>query len=512
MPPWEKYQESESAPVATKGAPWEKYEELGPPSTAAVAVNAAFKGLAAIPDSVLNAPVHLYNLGKAAFGMTAYALGFKDIGDAVTMTEPPSPMTSALRQPVLTAGGKTVIPQLIREGSEPQTGGQRILDTAVQGAIGMAIAPAKTALGAAANVALGATSGAAAGATKEATGSPLAAIAVGMLTPVAVRHGLNGLGKGATKEVLGETLKDGIEAGYVVPLSAIKPGLLINRVESFGGRAAIKQQAILNNQQLTNTLAKRSIGLPETTELSPELLGSYRIAQAAPYRALDALRPTPEMAWFPRYHETGLLSQWQQAKAEATQMWKIYWRNGEKDARTTAQELDAHADSLMNDLKRLAEANGRPDLIPEIKKASQEIAKSHMIEEALNVGSHNVDPAVLGRMLDAKRPLTGELKLIARFHQAFRQYSQDASGMQAPGISAVEPLASAALGSAGYAIAGPVGAVAGGTLPFLRGPARSLTLSDLMQKRLIREPPGLGETFTKSILAGRTASEQPTAP
>ena len=175
-------------------------------------------------------------------------------------------------------------------------------------------------------------------------------------------------------------------------------------------------------------------------------------------------------------------------------------------------KLQAKAEQLDQAIDQAATQAGRPELIAQLREARTAIAKSYDIERALNVGDGNVSATVIGRLLDQGKPLSGELKVIGRFAQAFPSVTREAAMVPTPGVSALDPLASAAFGMGGYAAAGgPAGLLAAG-LPLLRGPARSLTLSDLMQKRLIREPPGLGETFTKSIFAGRTASEQPTAP
>src|SRR5574343_823665 len=95
----------------------------------------------------------------------------------------------------------------VRPEHEPQTGPQRIVDTAIQAAIGSAAIPGGGALNMAKQAALGATSGAAPQVNKEATGSDLLAGEVGGATPLAVKAGADALARGSKKILLNETAK-----------------------------------------------------------------------------------------------------------------------------------------------------------------------------------------------------------------------------------------------------------------------------------------------------------------
>lgn len=465
------------------------------PSMAAVAGNAVAKGVAAIPDSVLNAPANLYNLGKVAYGAAAYALGYPELGNAVDMTTPPSPTRAGMEK----IGA-------ISQANEPQTAGQRIVDLAVQGGTALAIAPASGIKEAVKNVALGATSGAAAGATKEVTNSPLAAIAVGILTPLAVRHALNGFGKNATNEVLGETLKDGLSAGYVVPPSAIKSSFLGNKIESIAGKAAVKQEAALRNQQVTNELATKALGLPEGTPLTESTLATVREQAGKAYEAVakipvnQALLPTPQSP-------AVMLSKLKDARFQASTMYRHYDRMADPASLKEAQKWAATADKLERGLEQVAAQAGQPELVTAMREARTQIAKTYDLERALNVGDGNIDARVIGRLLDQGKPLTGELKTIGRFAQAFPAVTRAGATVPAAGVSGTDAAMSAMLGTAGYGAAGgPAGLIAAG-LPLLRGPARSLTLSGLMQRRLIAEPPTLDSSLLRGAFAGRSVSD-----
>lgn len=80
--------------------------------------------------------------------------------------------------------------------------------------------------------------------------------------------------------------------------------------------------------------------------------------------------------------------------------------------------------------------------------------------------------------------MTGELKQIAEFQQAFPRVSRDATRLGTPGVSALEPIAQAGLATGGAIATGnPAGMLAGG-IPLLREPARALLMSKPYQSMM----------------------------
>lgn len=71
-------------------------------------------------------------------------------------------------------------------------------------------------------------------------------------------------------DVSRETLKNAQAAGYTIPRSLYAPSFGTNRLESMGGKAATKQQATLQNVELTNNLARKALDLPPDAPLTPE--------------------------------------------------------------------------------------------------------------------------------------------------------------------------------------------------------------------------------------------------
>lgn len=153
-----------------------------PYSDSKVALSSVVKGLASIPDAVLNTPANLMNLGKAATGYVMNESGYGDLAQKLgfnDMTEPPSPVTNAVRN---TAGL-----------FEPRTSGQRVMDWAVQGATGAALTPTSSAGSLAKLLAYGGGAGATGGLVTEVTDNPVAGMLASTLVVPAAVAGANKL-------------------------------------------------------------------------------------------------------------------------------------------------------------------------------------------------------------------------------------------------------------------------------------------------------------------------------
>lgn len=566
-----------------ESAPWQQDEVVTPavpPSAAEVAGNAAAKGVASVVDMFGNAPANALNIGKYLAGDTMEKLGHP-VWDQLQ----PTP------QPNLAHRGMTAL-GLIQPEREPQTAGQRILDRAVQAGVGMAASPASGVGQVAKSVALGIVSGAAAGVTKEATGSDLAAVAVGMAVPV-VGNKMASTANAPTlaNPVKRTTLQEAQAAGYVVNPSAVKPSFTTNKLESVAGKAAVKQEAAIRNQEVTNTLAAKAIGLPEGTPITMHAIDKVRALAGNVYAEVQKLNPatfltglnvkTTETRNLIPGPTTGLtvrelksksipgkiiassildeqgvpiikavipevsskitgikvgtksrgqdlpgpleglnvtvretrgvnpLDELKEARAQATQYYKHYDRSADPASLKQAQTFSARANILEHQIEQQAVKIGKPKLIDRLRAARTLIARTYDVERALNLGDGNVSARIIGQMFDKGRPLTGELKVIGKFAQAFPQVARDGAVIPASAVSGTDAAASALLGTVGYGAAGgPAGLVAAG-LPLLRSPARSLVLSKGYQSRLLNEPPALNDAMLKSIMGGRAIADSP---
>lgn len=429
------------------------------PSDTAVAANASNKALAGLPDALLNTPNKVMNLGKAAFGTAATAMGRPDLAPDLT----PDPNYASRG---MSAAGLT------KPEWEPANGRQRVIDAAVQTGVGAAISPTNSVRGLVTNTLTGATGGTAAGVTKEATGSDTAASMVGMLTPVVVQAGVGAARqrvadaemRRSQNEVRDKTLAEGREKGYVVSPSEVNPSVVNKILESIAGKAATRQEASIRNQATTTSLAAEELGMPKGTALTEGKLTAYRDKVAAPYREVAALSPTASYA----------LEQLKDARFNASAYAKHYDRSADPNSLAAAKNLQQKADQLETQLEQHAQRAGKPDLIDSLRDARTKIAKSYDIERALNVGDASVSSKSLGRAVDSGKPLSGNLETAGKFAESFKHVTQD--GAQAPGVSKVAAALSSILGVGGYGALGPAGAALA-AIPLASGPTRSLMLS-----------------------------------
>lgn len=473
----------------------QEFEQAGnQPTIGQVALNAVPKGFA----NLLNTPITIANL---------IMLGLSNLPGAGHL----SGLQEAAQEPELKANPALDAAKqagLIDPAKDPQTGPQRIVDLAIQSAIGAAAVPAGGVAQAAKGAAIGAASGAAAQTTKEVTGSDLLAAVVGTATPAVMRS----LGASSKKIMLNQTakatLKEAQEAGFVVEPSSVRQPS--SALESVAGKPAIAQDAVFRNQQTANKLAAKGLGLPADTALSPDVLDVLKKQVGTVYDEVDALKANPNMPWFPRFHQTNMMSELKQARQDKAALWRSYWRQPDEGVRKAALASDANVQSLENDIEMVAKAAGKADLIPRLQAARQLYARISDVEQAMNPATGNVSMPVLAKMFDNGRPLSGEIATIGRFANAFKRVAREVESTPPPGVSATNVLAGAALGAEGAAVSGsPVGMAAAG-LPLLREPARKQVLSQKFQKGLLTEPTppaSPGVTAGRAGMVGKTVAE-----
>lgn len=309
------------------------------------------------------------------------------------------------------------------------------------------------------------------GESQESIGPMAATVAhtVAALTPMAIGQRQRQRVSDPRNAVRDATLAKAKEAGYVVPPTVENPSFLNKRLEGVAGKAAIKQEVQIRNQEVTNSLAKKAVGVPDDVALTPGVLEARRDALAAPYREVAALSP----------RAAAMLDALKKARAEAQSWFKSYERSAHPEHQAKAESLKQRAAVLEKAIEREASNTGRRGLVDDLKAARQEIAKTYDVEAALNVGDGNVSANILGNRYDKGKKLTGELETIAKFDQAFRPFTREGSMVPTPGVSHLEHITAAGLGVGGHASG--LGWLPAG-LPLLSGPTRSMLLSGPFQR------------------------------
>ena len=380
------------------------------------------------------------------------------------------------------------------------------------------------------------------GAATDATGSPavgagvntLAQAVPALLTRAGARPVTNAVNARAARiqaeqaaersrqSVRDKTLLRAQAEGLKIPPSVINPTAVNKVLESVGGKAAINQELQRRNQPVIDRIARDEASLAPDQPITRDTLRQAASDSAQPYREVAALPPIPStnplagQFNLPRYafNPADDLQALRQARKDAQGHWFHYKRTGDPEAQKKAEAAHAEAERLDAALETAAQQAGRPELIPMLRAARQQIAKIHDVGRATNVGGGNVDARIIGHALDRGQPLTGGLETIGRFAEGIgAPYVRDINMVPSPGVSALEPMASAGFALGGHAAAGPAGFLAAG-IPLLRGPARSLVLSDFYQNRMaqpqyanpITLPPG--QTTTLAALLAAIQAQQ----
>ncbi len=348
-------------------------------------------------------------------------------------------------------------------------------------------------------------------------GEVAASGAAGMLAPVLGRSLDKGVEAAAitTKEIQNSvrdaTLAAARKAGYVISPSAVNPSAVNTLLESVAGKAATVQEAAVRNQEITNALAKKAIGLPVEAPITESALRNVRESAAAPYREIESMAQVAkknletlnkskftiadphELAVFTadptRVKEEASLAikagadvkALSKARFDANQNYRFYSRSGDPKALEAAKKAEGLADDLEEKISSAAKELGRSDLADELARNRVKIAKAYEIEKALNLGDSNISAPILGQSLDKGKKLTGELKTIAKFQQAFPSVTREGATVPPPGVNKLKFLSAAALGAGGYGAMGARGAALA-AVPFMEGPARSIALSKPYQK------------------------------
>lgn len=298
------------------------------------------------------------------------------------------------------------------------------------------------------------------------------------------------------------------EAGYVIPPTQANPSLINRLVEGLSGKVSTAQNASLRNQEITNKLTAKSLGLPEETVITPEVLSNLRNTAGQAYEnlglsgriktspkfveALDNIQPykdakaalrdfaSPEAKPIvdvidslksPSFDVSSAVSKIRLLRNDAD----IAFRQGNSALGKANKEASK---VLENTIEAHLVNTKQTDLLEKFRDARQLIAKTYTIEKALNQTTGTVDAKKLANELKKGKPLSGELKSVAEFSQAFPKAVQTPEQMGSlPQLSPFDLLT----GVVGGTATGGPGAAVGLVRPALR----SVALSQPIQNRLL---------------------------
>lgn len=309
-------------------------------------------------------------------------------------------------------------------------------------------------------------------------------------------------------------------AGYVVPPASVRPSVGNVALESIGGKAAMQQLSSGRNQEVTNALAAKSVGLSQNQPITQTALREIRNQAGDVYKSIKAAgRITPDEQYFndlaalrqstaqiaqdfpdanigSAQEIDGLVKSLAQGSFDAKSAIEYIKQlrkaatghlSGANAADPSKQSLgmaqrDAAA-ALEEMVARHLQQTGNPQLARQFDEARRTIAKTYTIEGALET-TGNVNAAKLAALLRKGKPLSPELEQAARFAGAFPKAAAVPEKSGSPGVSALD-FAMTAGGAVTLPFVGqdPYMALA---YPAMRYGARNVALSKALQKGLTK--------------------------
>lgn len=281
-----------------------------------------------------------------------------------------------------------------------------------------------------------------------------------------------------------ETVRQSIEAGYKIPPNMVNPSLKNQIIESVSGKQATQQLVSESNEKVTGKLVREALGLADDAPINQAALEKIRKTAGSAYAEVSGLSPQAAKD----------MEALKVARNEATGWFKAYNRSARPDDLAKAKEARALSDQLEEALEAHATAAKKPELIPALRDARKQIAKTYTVGRAVNDASGTVDARVLGRMYEKGLPLSDGLDTAGRFASAFPTVAKSSQQVGSAGSHNLKAYGSLAAGLSGMATIGPAGIAAAG-LPFVAPPlARSIMFREGAQKGLLKQAPEMSKS------------------
>jgi hypothetical protein len=315
-----------------------------------------------------------------------------------------------------------------------------------------------------------------------------------------------------------QAAREAQEAGYVIPPTQVKPSLINRILEGTAGKLTTAQNASFKNQQVTNQLAARSLGLPDDVVITPEILTNIRANAGKAYETLGAtgtIKTSPKFVEaldnikvykdavqaskdFPTAQKNPIIDVIEPLKQKTFDVQSavskinvlrndadMAYRAGNKDLGKANKEA---SQVLENTIENYLANTKQTDLLQKFREARQTIAKTYSVENALNQTTGSIDAKKLAAQLAKGKPLSGELKQAGQFAQAFPTAAKTTESMGSlPQISPLD-IGGAVITGGGAYLSGS-GAETPATLAALlaRPTLRAAALSRPVQSRLTNQ-------------------------
>jgi hypothetical protein len=246
-----------------------------------------------------------------------------------------------------------------------------------------------------------------------------------------------------------------MDQGYQLPPNTT-PGRANSTISTVGKKDVIENHVILKNQENTNRIAKKELGIAESQPLDEGTFIAQRAKLGKPYeevkklpfsakqdatlkKQLKAIQEPDRLIQksFPGFkvanetaQDVGVADAAKIKPAAAVELIKRLREDARHDLsrreissaeKTTAMnkiKIANHLEDFVDRsvggyLKTVKNTGVSPTLIKDLRTARREIAKSHNIQEATNLETGDVNATAIGNLRDKGVPLTGGLKTIA---------------------------------------------------------------------------------------------------
>lgn len=266
--------------------------------------------------------------------------------------------------------------------------------------------------------------------------------------------------RGTVPQQTRDVITEARQAGYTLPPSQTNPSLTNKVIESLSGKIKTNQAAAQRNQEVTNNLAKKSLGIPQDQPLTAETLKGIRQAAGQAYddlasignvstgpqfiKKLDSIiEPYVKAAkGFPEAKPNPIIQEIEALKStsfpasagiakirELREAADTAYASGNKALGASYKKASEAIEDALDAQAQKLSAYLPPDLLKNFRESRKLIAKTYSVERALNEASGNVVATNLAAQLKRGVPLQSELKTIARTAQAFPKSVQSVDQM-----------------------------------------------------------------------------------
>jgi len=337
-----------------------------------------------------------------------------------------------------------------------------------------------------------------------------------------IARGGEAIGQAMPKRPVAQIVKEGRAAGYSFKPS--EASALSPKGTAYAGRTAegvvgsprLSIETAIKNQEITNKLANKDLGIPDNVKLTPAKIRELKEPHNAVYKEVGELgsvraddtyinditnlgrAPGKSFTKVKNPDIETLREQYLEPQFDAQDtvlQIRTLRRNGGKNLKNLAPEKNELgyaqrqvADALEAQLERHAEAIGKPDLVQRFQNSRRELAKINNVSEALNAATGDVSAAKVSKLLKGTN-YNGNLQLVRDMHDAFPSEMRDARKLRnkVP-LTKLEAAIGATPAVAGMLLHNPL--LAATALPVMAAPnlTRKFLLSDLYQNKLAGLP------------------------